>query len=228
MRYDISADPRLRARGDDLLPAPVIIRVGEIDDDGSLAFSKEMEKAHLTGQLVIPVVIDSYGGDAYALLSMVAQIKSSRIPVITIVEGKAMSAAAFLFSYGEHRFMAERAILMLHDVSTTSETGKTHEAVADATETARLHEDLFKEVARNCGKPDRHFLDGLDQRKHAEWYLTAKEAKVHGFISTIGLPNLSTSVTVVDALTGPDGHSLLTDARQHRNVTATPKKRNAR
>lgn len=228
MRYDVTSDPRLIVRGDALLPLPVVIRVGDIDEEGSLAFTKEMEKAHLTGQPVIPVVIDSYGGDAYSLLSMIAQIKTSRVPVVTVVEGKAMSAAAFLFSYGTYRFMAERAILMLHDVSTTSENGKMHEAVADATETERLHEDLFKDVARNCGRPDRHFLDGLDERKHAEWYLTAKEAKAHGFITQIGLPSLAMSVTVSDTFVGPDGHPLLTDSRQGRTVTSTPRKRHAR
>jgi hypothetical protein len=83
-------------------------------------------------------------------------------------------------------------------------------------------------MARNCGKSENHFLDELDRRKHAEWYLSAKEAKAHGFITSIGLPRLSMSVTVVDSLVGPDGHPLLTGARESRNVTATPKKRKAR
>ena len=227
MRYDVTSDERLIVRGDALIPPPVVIRVTDIDEEGSLTFSKDMEKAHQTGQTVIPVVIDSYGGDAYSLLSMIAQIKASRIPVLTIVEGKAMSAAAFLFSYGTHRFMAERAILMLHDVSTTSENGKMHEAVADATETSRLHENLFKEVAKNCGQPERHFLDGLDERKHAEWYLTARDAKANGFISTIGLPTLTTQVIVSDIVTLPDGHTLLTDAPEQRTVKETLRKRRA-
>ena len=227
MRYDTNLDPRLRFWGDDVLPDPIVITVCAINEKGSRRFAKDMARAHATGQRVIPIVIDSYGGDAYSVLSMIAQIKQATVPVITIVEGKAMSAGSILFSYGTHRFMAERATLMVHDIGSGVQ-GKIHEIAADSAEVVRLQESIYVEVARNCGKPDRFFLDELDRRKHSEWYLTAKDAKTHGFIHSIGLPTLATSVSVSDLAIGPDGHELLTDQRQGRNVTSTPRKRRAR
>lgn len=228
MRYDVTANPRILARGDALLPAPVIVRVGDIDEESALTFQKDIDRAHQTGQAVIPVVIESYGGDAYSLLSMIAAIKAARLPVFTIVEGKAMSAASMLFSYGSHRFMAERATLMVHDVSSTMPEGKTHEVQADASENARLSDLLFREMARNCGKPEQYFLDGLDERKHAEWYMTARDAKHHGFIRRAGLPTLAVEVAVRDVLVGPDGCHLLTAASERRTVEETTRKRRAR
>ena len=78
-----------------------------------------MALAHSTGQKVIPVVIDSYGGQVYSLMSMIAAIESAELPVATIVEGKAMSCGAVLLSFGEQgmRFADPHATVMIHDVS---------------------------------------------------------------------------------------------------------------
>ena len=46
---------------------PVIVRVTKFNEDGYDKFRKQMSDAHNTGQTVIPVVIDSYGGEAYSL-----------------------------------------------------------------------------------------------------------------------------------------------------------------
>ena len=98
---------------------PVIIRVNKFDEQSAKDFSVSIGSAHNTGQKVIPVVIDSYGGQVYSLMAMIASIKSSEIPIATIVEGKAMSCGAILFSFGEDglRFMDRDATLMIHDVS---------------------------------------------------------------------------------------------------------------
>ncbi len=227
MRYDVRSDQRIRARGAELVSLPVTVTVGKIDEKRARKFALDMERAHRTGQPIIPIVIESFGGDAYSLLSMVAQLKASRLPVATIVEGKAMSAGALLFSYGQYRFMAERATLMVHDIS-SSARGKLHEMAADSAEAERLQRSLLSEMARNCGKPDGYFLHILDERKHAEWYLTAKDAMTHGFIDRIGIPRFAVDVTVRDSLVGPDGRELLTGAPERRTVRATTRKRRAR
>ena len=71
--------------------SPVIIRVNKFDEDAASEFAAKIGLAHNTGQKIIPVVIDSYGGQVYSLMSMIAAIKASELPVATIVEGKAMS-----------------------------------------------------------------------------------------------------------------------------------------
>ena len=62
---------------------------------------------------------------------MISSIKTSKIPVATIVQGKAMSCGAILFSFGEEgrRFMDPNATLMIHDVS-SGQLGKVEEVTS--------------------------------------------------------------------------------------------------
>ena len=80
---------------------PIIIRLTKFDEASAKAFSSAVMKAQNTGQPVLPIIIDSYGGQVYSLMSMISDIKHSRIPVATIVQGKAMSCGAILFSFGD-------------------------------------------------------------------------------------------------------------------------------
>ena len=41
---------------------PVIVRVNKFDEKSATEFTAKMAAAHSTGQKVIPVIIDSYGG----------------------------------------------------------------------------------------------------------------------------------------------------------------------
>ena len=56
---------------------PVVIVVNEFNEEAATEFSTAMSLAQNTGQKVIPVVIDSYGGQVYSLMSMISSIKSS-------------------------------------------------------------------------------------------------------------------------------------------------------
>ena len=100
MRIIINKDPYIKGSIKDLIESPVIIRVSEITELTAKEFSKQMTDAYNTGQDVIPIVIDSFGGDAYALLSMLSDIESSKLPIVTVCVGKAMSAGAILLAHG--------------------------------------------------------------------------------------------------------------------------------
>ena len=67
---------------------PVIIRVNKFDENSAKEFASRMAMAHNSGQKVIPVIIDSYGGQVYSLMSMVASINSAELPAAWIVTGK--------------------------------------------------------------------------------------------------------------------------------------------
>ena len=156
-----------------------------------------MAAAHNTGQDIIPVVIDSYGGEVYSLMAMIAAINDAELPVATIVEGKAMSCGAILFSFGEEglRFMDRNATLMIHDVS-SMEWGKVEELKASAKEADRLNDKVYTMMARNCGKKDDYFLKIVDKKKHADWFLDADEAKKHNLTNQIRLPTMNIEVDV--------------------------------
>ena len=119
---------------------PTIIRVNKFDESAAKAFSAAMTRAQNTGQPVVPVIIDSYGGQVYSLMSMISDIEHSKVPVATIVQGKAMSCGAILFSFGAegYRYMDPHATLMIHDVS-SMKFGKVEEVKAGAEETERLN-----------------------------------------------------------------------------------------
>ena len=176
---------------------PVVITVNKFDEESANEFSNLVSAAQNTGQKVIPVVIDSYGGEAYSLLSMIGTVKSSTVPIATIVKGKAMSCGALFASFGEEglRFMDKDAVLMIHDVSTMA-FGKVEELKADARESDRLNKKLYTMMARNCGKPDNYFLDLIHDKGHADWFLEAEEAKEHNIIQQIRIPLLKETVNV--------------------------------
>ena len=176
---------------------PVVITVNKFDEESANEFSVLVSAAQNTGQKVVPVVIDSYGGEAYSLLSMIGTIKSSKLPVATIVKGKAMSCGALFASFGEEglRFMDKDAVLMIHDVSTMA-FGKVEELKADARESERLNKKLYTMMARNCGKPDDYFLNLIHDKGHADWFLDAEEAKEHNIVQQIRIPQLKAKVIV--------------------------------
>ena len=156
-----------------------------------------MAMAHNTGQKVIPIVIDSYGGQVYSLMSMISTIKSSELPIATIVQGKAMSCGAILFSFGEEgrRFMDPNATVMIHDVS-SGQLGKVEEVKAAAKESDRLNQIVYKMMAQNCGKADDYFLKLVDKKKHADWFLDANEAKKHGLANHLRVPKITVNLDV--------------------------------
>ena len=165
---------------------PIVIRVTKFDEASAKSFSALMSKAQNSGQPVVPIIIDSYGGQVYSLMSMIADIKNSKIPVATIVQGKAMSCGAILFSFGTQgkRFMDDDATLMIHDVSSMAE------------ETDRLNQKIYHMMAENCGQDENYFLDIVHEKGHADWFLDAKECKKHKLANHLRVPDLKIDATV--------------------------------
>ena len=174
---------------------PIIIRVNSFDEESAKEFVDLMSRAQNTGQSVIPVVIDSYGGQVYSLMAMIGAIKSSRIPVATIVEGKAMSCGALLFSFGAEgmRYMDPDATLMIHDVASGA-FGKVEEIKSDAKEVDRLNKKVYEMMARNCGKPSDYFLKLVHEKGHADWYLDAQDSKSHNIANELRVPTLTCKI----------------------------------
>jgi ATP-dependent Clp protease protease subunit len=181
----------------ELRKPPVIVKVNKFTEDAAKKFHQEVAMAHNSGQKVIPIVIDSYGGQVYSLMSMISAIQAAELPVATIVEGKAMSCGAVLLTFGEQgmRFADPNATVMIHDVSSGG-YGKIEELKADVAEAERLDEKIFTMMARNCGKKDDYFKKKVFNKKHADWFMDAQEAKRHGLVSHLRVPKLNIKVGV--------------------------------
>ena len=176
---------------------PTIITVNELNEEAARKFQDQISIAQNSGQKVIPVEIDSFGGEVYSLMSMIAAIKASKIPVATIVQGKAMSCGAILASFGAEglRFMDKDATMMIHDVSSYA-FGKIEDLKANAREAERLNKKVYIMMSRNCGKSDDYFSKLIHDKGHSDWFLDAEEAKNHGLINHIRMPELQISVKV--------------------------------
>lgn len=203
MIESFTVDPKIRVRDPkDLLLIPKVVLVQGFDDEAAKNFRLSMSYAHRTGQDIIPVVIDSFGGDVYALLSMVDTIRSAKVPVATIIQGKAMSCGAVLFTCGTdgYRFMAPNATLMIHDVASWEGYRKTEEVKADAKETDRLNKKVYRIMDKNCGQKTGFFWNLVQEKSRADWYITPREAVRLKLANHIKIPTLTTTVKVEIAL----------------------------
>jgi ATP-dependent Clp protease protease subunit len=177
---------------------PIIINVyGDIDDNMAESFHNSMSAAQETGQPIIPIIIDTYGGSVYALLRMIDTIKSSKVPVATIVIGKAMSAGAILLSCGKEgfRYASPYSTILIHEVSSIAE-GKLSEIKSSVEELKRLNQILFELTATNIGKDKSYILDLINKKEHADWFLTPEQALDYGLVNHIGIPDLEVEIRV--------------------------------
>jgi ATP-dependent Clp protease protease subunit len=195
MKRTVSVDEKIYKV--ELHRSPVIVRVNKFNEEAAEKFTKQMTDARNSGQPIIPIVIDSYGGQVYSLMSMITEIQNCDLPVATIVEGKAMSCGAVLFSFGTegYRFMSPNATVMIHDVSSGG-YGKIEELKANAEEADRLDQIIFKMMSQNCGKKDDYFKKIVHKKGHADWYLDSSECKKHNLCNHIRVPDLKTEVKV--------------------------------
>ena len=195
MKAIFKASPLLKEY--ELRYQPMVVYVNEFNNKSAKEFSQKMTLAHNTGQPVIPIIIDSYGGEVYSLMNMISEIKAASLPVMTIIQGKAMSCGAVLFTFGQQgmRYMDSDATIMIHDVS-SGMVGKLPELKADVNEAERLNEKIFKMMAKNCGQPDDFFLKKLKKRDRADWYLDAKKAKKYNLANHLHIPTIEVDIGV--------------------------------
>lgn len=201
MRYTINVDPRIQIKDiENSCQIPVYIRFkGDFSEESASKFCEELQHAEdlcmKSGQEILPVVIDSYGGDVYALLSMLDMVEACKVKIATIVEGKAMSCGAVLFACGAegYRFIAPNATVMIHEVSSFS-FGKNEEIKSNAVETDRLNNKIMTMMARNCGKKDTYFSDIVHEKKHADWFLDSDECIKHNLANHVAIPRFTVDI----------------------------------
>jgi ATP-dependent Clp protease protease subunit len=195
----IFANQEIKSDGDVslLYRSPITVTVNKFNEESANQFKNDMIKAQNSGQKIIPIEIDSYGGEVYSLLKMIDVIKASSVPVATICIGKAMSCGAILLTFGAegHRYMAPSSTVMIHDVSSGS-WGKVEDIKTDAKEVDRLNQFVYRMMANNCGKDSEYFLKIVHEKSHADWYLDAEEAKKHNVANHLRVPKMKLKFNV--------------------------------
>jgi ATP-dependent Clp protease, protease subunit len=171
---------------------------GDITEESAGKFAEDMRKVQATGQPIIPVEIDSYGGSVYAYLSMADTIARSPVPVATICIGKCMSAGALLVMQGAEglRFATPRATLLIHDISSSLE-GKVPDMREDLKSLEKMSRVVFTDAAAHIGKPAGYFLKMLKDAGHKDIYFTASQALEAGLVNKVGWPTFMVETRVI-------------------------------
>jgi ATP-dependent Clp protease protease subunit len=198
IKHKVDSNIRYESVDELLVNTPKVVLVNKFNEEAAKKFREQIEEAVNTGQSTIPVVIDSYGGEVYSLLSMIDTINSipSGVQVATVITGKAMSCGAVLFTFGAegHRYMGPNATLMIHDVSSFAH-GKVEEIKADAKESERLNDLIYSMMARNCGHADqKYFWKIVHDKGRSDWFLDVKEAIGHNLTNHSRIPSYTLSV----------------------------------
>jgi ATP-dependent protease ClpP protease subunit len=198
MRRFYKIDPQLQyEKIEDIIRPPVVVRVTDFDEEDLEDFEEDIDEAHRSGQKVIPIVIDSYGGALYGAMGMIAAVESCRLPVATILTSKAMSAGAMLFMFGTegYRFMHPHAGMMIHDVS-SDVGGKIEEIKSDSRNLDALNKAIYSRASKQIGKESDYLANLIHKNHHVDWFLTAKEAKKHNIANHLKIPSFEIEVSV--------------------------------
>lgn len=176
---------------------PQVITVRDFNEVALEKFTKEFNDAVQRRQPIIPINIDSFGGQVYSLRPMINMIRNAPVPVATFTQSKAMSCGAFLLGFGTpgYRFVSPTAKVMIHEVSGGA-GGKVNEIIADGNEAMELNNELFEALSLHCGWSKDYFHRLIHKKSHADWYLKADELKKRHIIDVIGTPQLTTTVTI--------------------------------
>lgn len=141
---------------------------------------------------IIVIVINSYGGEIYELISMLDLIAACSKPVATIGMGKAMSCGSVLLVAGTpgYRFVSPNTDIMVHEVS-SEVRGKNIDIQNDAKQTKRLNSLLFKLYSKYAkNKDSKFFIKQLKSRQNIDWYITAANYKRYGLVDHLFIPKL--------------------------------------
>lgn len=165
------------------------ILVNEFSEYGVKNFKIDFDELRNTNLPILPILIDSYGGEIYSLLAMLDIISVADRPVATISVGKSMSCGGILLACGTKgfRFMGPHSTVMIHDAATFS-FGKIEDLKSEVGEADRLNNKIFGLLDVQCGQKSGYFKNMLTQKKHTNWYLDAPDALKHGIVDHVGLP----------------------------------------
>lgn len=130
---------------------------------------KRMEKDHPSKP--IELHMNSYGGDAYALTSVVDVILASKCQFKFYGSGAIMSAATWIMAVCDERYLYPNATVMVHNGWDKAE-GKHDDVIISAAEAERLRIKLTEIYVKNSFMPKK-FWDDVLQR---DLYMPPEEA----------------------------------------------------
>lgn len=168
------------------------IFVNEFNDKATNDFYKAFMNLNAKTEIkIIPIVISTYGGEVYSLLSMLDIIKFSKKPVATVALGKAMSCGVTLLASGTkgNRYVSPNADVMIHEVAHV-EWGKLADTTNGVNQATKLNNRIFSLLEGFTGAKKGTFQKRMKELNNVDWFLTASECKALGIVDFVGIPTL--------------------------------------
>jgi len=127
--------------------------------------------------------INSGGGDLLAAFSTVDVIKNSMIPIISIVEGSAASAATIMSMVCHKRYITENSFMLIHQLS-SGMSGKYEELKDDFENDTKFMELLYDLYNNHTSMDDKEIKKILTR----DIWLSSKECVEKGLVDDYWKP----------------------------------------
>ena len=124
--------------------------------------------------------INSFGGSVFAGMSSVDYILNSKVPVTTVIDGCAASAATIMSVVGHHRVMHKHAFMLIHQISSAM-WGKFEEMKDDMKNSELLMETIIRIYEEHTRIPRNELKEIL--KKDIWW--DAKTCLDYGLVDEI-------------------------------------------
>ena len=131
-------------------------------------------------QIPLRLYINSYGGSVFAGFSSVDYILNSKVPIHTIIDGCAASAATIMSVVGSHRQINKHAFMLIHQLSSSS-WGKFEELKDDMKNNEMLMKRIKDIYTQHTRIPKRKLTEIL---KHDIWW-DAETCLKYGLVDEI-------------------------------------------
>lgn len=128
----------------------------------------------------ITLYVNSYGGSTHSALSMVHTLQTLRVPVWTVVNGAACSAATLISLAGERRFITATSMMLIHQHSTWFYG--TYQQLKDA---KRWDDSLYKTLVKYYHDRTHLSKKALRKRLKHDWFMNAQTCLEDGFVDEV-------------------------------------------
>ena len=160
----------------------------ELDEDymaielGKIIIQMNMEEKDIPKEELKPIYIwiHSFGGDLAQCDALVDIMIASRIPIVTVAMGAAMSAGFMLLLAGHRRYAFKHSNLMVH--SGSAAFSGTSEQIEEAQKNYRKQiEGMKKYILSRTEISEKLF----NKNKSKDWYLAGKDLEKYKIVDKI-------------------------------------------
>lgn len=144
------------------------------------SMSRQKDQLGLAEDIPIYLYINSFGGSLFSGFSAMDALISSRLPIITVVDGCCASAATFLSVVGNKRYITKHSYMLIHQLS-SFQWGK-FEEFKDNMKNLEKFMSLIKDI---YGKYTEMPMDKLEEILKHDLWLGADECLKYKLVDKI-------------------------------------------